>query len=87
MVDSKLFWQTGPTTEKSCVCMITIFPINIPDHPYVLMNQCILCNCNIEAESKFLLESLAACEGPGNQNRPRNAFHNKFSLCELNLMI
>ena len=39
-------------------------PINIPSHPYVLMNRSILCNCNIEAESNFLLESLAACEGP-----------------------
>ena len=39
-------------------------PINIPGHPYVLMNQSILCNCNIEAESNFLLESLAACEAP-----------------------
>ena len=25
-------------------------PINIPGHPYVLMNQSILCNCDIEAE-------------------------------------
>ena len=39
-------------------------PINIPGHPYVLMNQSILCNHDIEAESNFLLESLAACEGP-----------------------
>ena len=39
-------------------------PINIPGHPYVLMNQSILCNCDIEVESNFLLESLAACEGP-----------------------
>ena len=36
--------------------------INIPSHPYVLMNRSILCNCNIEAESNFLLESLAACD-------------------------
>ena len=28
------------------------------------MNHSILCNCDIEAESNFLLESLAACEGP-----------------------
>ena len=28
------------------------------------MNRSILCNCDIEAESNFLLESLAACEGP-----------------------
>ena len=39
-------------------------PINIPGHPYVLMNRSILCNGDIEAESNFLLESLAACEGP-----------------------
>ena len=38
-------------------------PTNIPGHPYILMNQSILCNCDIEAESIFLLESLAACEG------------------------
>ena len=38
-------------------------PINIPGHPYILMNRSILCNCDIEAESNFLLESLAACEG------------------------
>ena len=38
--------------------------INIPSHPYVLMNRSILCNCDLEAESIFLLESLAACENP-----------------------
>ena len=37
--------------------------INIPGHPYILMNRSILCNCDIEAESNFLLESLPACEG------------------------
>ena len=37
--------------------------INIPSHPYVLMNRSILCNCDVKAESNFLLESLAACEG------------------------
>ena len=36
--------------------------INIPSHPYMLMNRNILCNCDVEAESNFLLESLAACE-------------------------
>ena len=36
--------------------------INIPSHPYVLLNRSILCNCDLEAESNFLLESLAACE-------------------------
>ena len=37
--------------------------INIPGHPYILMNQSILCNCDTEAESNVLLESLATCEG------------------------
>ena len=36
--------------------------ISIPSHPYVLMNKSILCNCDVEAKSNFLLESLAACK-------------------------
>ena len=36
-------------------------PISLPSHPYVLMNRSTLCNCDIEAESNFLLESLTAC--------------------------
>ena len=35
--------------------------MNIPNHPYALLDRNILCNCDIEAESNFLLESLAAC--------------------------
>ena len=58
-------------------------PVNIPGHPYVLMNRSILCNCDIEAKSNFLLESLAACEWSKCQNRFRNAFYSKLSLYEL----
>ena len=29
---------------------------------YVLLNRMVLCNCIIEAESNFLLESIAACD-------------------------
>ena len=36
-------------------------PVNIPSHPYVLLDRNILCNCDIEAEDIFLLESLVAC--------------------------
>ena len=32
-------------------------PVNIPSHPYVLLDRNILCNCDIEAEDNFLLES------------------------------
>ena len=37
-------------------------PIEIPSHPHVLLNRTILCNCIIEAESNFLLESITACD-------------------------
>ena len=37
-------------------------PVNIPSHPYVLLDRNILCNCDIEEESNFLLESLATCK-------------------------
>ena len=35
--------------------------VNIRSHRFVLLDRNILCNCDIEAESNFLLESLAAC--------------------------
>ena len=41
-------------------------PIEIPSHPYVLLNRTILCNCIIEAENNFLLESIVACDPDGN---------------------
>ena len=34
-------------------------PIKILCHPYVLINRSVLCNCGIEVEYNFLLESLA----------------------------
>ena len=37
-------------------------PIEIPSHPYVLLNRMVLCNCIVEAESNFLLESIAVCD-------------------------
>ena len=37
-------------------------PFKIPTFPYVLVNKSVLCNCELDAESHFLLESLAACD-------------------------
>ena len=37
-------------------------PVKIPSHLCVLVNRSVLCNCAIEVENHFLLESLAACE-------------------------
>ena len=43
-------------------------PINIPSHLYVLLERNVLCNCDIEAKSNFLLESLAACGEQENES-------------------
>ena len=37
-------------------------PVKIPSHPYVLVNKSVLCNCGIEADNHYLLESIAACD-------------------------
>ena len=36
--------------------------VKIPSHPYVLVNRSVLCNCGIEADNHYLLESIAACD-------------------------
>ena len=48
--------------DKHITCTINndIQP-EIPSHPYILVIRSILCNCGIEAENDFLLESLAIC--------------------------
>ena len=49
--------------NKHILCNINNdIPINISNHPYVLVNRSVLCNCGIEVENHFLLESLAACQ-------------------------
>ena len=35
-------------------------PVKFPSFPYVLINRSVLCNCGIEAENNFPLESIAA---------------------------
>ena len=59
----QIILENWPNYRKIMCSHNNNIPINIPGHPYVLMNHSILCNCDIEAESNFLLESLAACEG------------------------
>ena len=53
---------------KRIICTYNInIPVSIPSHLYVLLDRNILCNCDIEAEDNFLLESLAACREKNNQ--------------------
>ena len=48
--------------DKHTICTINNdIPIEIPSHPYVLVNRSVLCNCGIEVGNNVLLESLATC--------------------------
>ena len=48
--------------DKHIVCNVNNnIPFEIPSYPYVLVNISVLCNCGIEVENNFLLESLTAC--------------------------
>ena len=48
--------------NKYIICSIdNDIPIRIPSHPYLLVNRSVLCNCGMEVEDHFLLESVAAC--------------------------
>ena len=65
------------------------FPIAIPSHPYVLVNRSVLCNCGIEAENNFLLESLVACHDTNTKlimyftgNNAFTNYLNEFNLTE-----
>ena len=49
--------------DKHIICTTNNdIPVKILSHPYVLVNGSVLCNCSIEADNHYLLESLAACD-------------------------
>ena len=75
--------------NKHIICTINNDLIKIPSHPYVLVNRSILCNCGIEAENYFLLESLATCQDSNTKlimyftvNSAFTNYFNKFNLME-----
>ena len=52
--------------DKHIICNVSNdIPVKIPSHPYVLGNRSVLCNCGIEADNHFLLESTATCDNKG----------------------
>ena len=65
----KIILANWPSCKKIMCVHNNNIPINIPSHPYMLMNRSILCNCDIEAENNFLLKFLAACENLRDKNR------------------
>ena len=54
--------QANWPNDKHIICNINNdIPVNIPSHPYVLVNRSVLCNCGIEADNHYLLESIVTC--------------------------
>ena len=45
--------------NKHVMCSVNDIPVTIPSYTYILVNRSVLCNCGIEAENNFLLESLS----------------------------
>ena len=62
LVGHPIILANWPSYKKVMCSYNNNIMVSIPSHPYVLMNRSVLCNCDIEAESNFLLESLAACD-------------------------
>ena len=47
--------------DKHIICNTNNdIPVKTPSHPYVLVNRSVICNCGIEADIHYLLESIAA---------------------------
>ena len=59
--DNEIILVNWPNDKHIIYTINNDIPIEIPSHPYILVNRSILCNCGIEVEFNFLLESLAAC--------------------------
>ena len=77
-------------TDKHIICSINNdIPIELPSHPYILVNRSILCNCRIEAENNYLLKSVAACHNSDSKlvmyftvNNTFTNYLNEFNLTE-----
>ena len=77
-------------SNKHIICSINNdIPIEIPSHPYILVNRSVLCNYRIEAENNYLLKSLAACHDSNSKlimyftvNNAFTNYLNEFNLTE-----
>ena len=49
--------------DKHIICNVNNdIPVKIPSQPYILVNRSVLCNCGIEADNHYLLESIVTCD-------------------------
>ena len=70
MLDSgqNIIFANWPSYKRLICTYNNNIPVDIPTHPYILLDRNILCNCDIEVEDNFLLESLAVCGENNIQN-------------------
>ena len=61
----KIVLANWPSFKRIVYSTHNNIPIEIPSHMCVLINRMILCNCIVEAENNFLLESITACDPDG----------------------
>ena len=59
--DNEIILANWPDDEHIICNVNNDFPVKIPSHPCVFVNRHVLCNCRMEVENNFILESLAAC--------------------------
>ena len=60
---NEIILANGPNDKHIIIYKINNdIPVRIPSHPYILVNRSVLCNCGIEANNHYLLESLVTCE-------------------------
>ena len=59
---NKIILANWPNDEQIICTNNNDIPVKILSHPYVLVNRSVLCNCGIEADNQYPLESLAACD-------------------------
>ena len=57
---NKIILVNCPNDKHIIYSINNDIPIKIPSHPYVLVNQSVLCNSGVETENHFLLEYLSA---------------------------
>ena len=55
----QIIFANWPSYKRIICTYNNNIPVNIPSHPYVLLDRSVLCDCDIDTESNFMLESLA----------------------------
>ena len=46
--------------DKHIIC--NVIPVKVPSQSYVLVNRSVLCNCRIEVDNHYVMESIATCD-------------------------